>query len=78
MSNIPVDGLSAAELFSSGKGLTYDDFIVLPGYIDFQAMKLKGDQYAKAVCYSVATFSSMIAIQSRGKVEFYLICVFAK
>ncbi|MHB9037863.1 MAG: IMP dehydrogenase [Armatimonadota bacterium] len=31
------DGLSAGELFSSGKGLTYDDFIVLPGYIDFQA-----------------------------------------
>jgi len=31
------DGLSAEELFSSGNGLTYDDFIVLPGYIDFQA-----------------------------------------
>ena len=31
------DGLSASELFGSGKGLTYDDFIVLPGYIDFQA-----------------------------------------
>ena len=31
------DGLSAAELFGSGRGLTYDDFIVLPGYIDFQA-----------------------------------------
>lgn len=33
----PTDGLSADELFASGKGLTYDDFIVLPGYIDFQA-----------------------------------------
>lgn len=32
-----VDGLSAEELFACGKGLTYDDFIVLPGYIDFQA-----------------------------------------
>lgn len=32
-----VDGLSAGEIFASGKGLTYDDFIVLPGYIDFQA-----------------------------------------
>jgi IMP dehydrogenase len=30
------DGRSAGELFGSGKGLTYDDFIVLPGYIDFQ------------------------------------------
>jgi len=31
------DGLSGDELFARGKGLTYDDFIVLPGYIDFQA-----------------------------------------
>ena len=31
------DALSAEELFGSGKGLTFDDFIVLPGYIDFQA-----------------------------------------
>ena len=33
----PMDGLSAEELFGTGKGLAYDDFIVLPGYIDFQA-----------------------------------------
>ncbi len=31
------DGLTADELFSKGKGLTYDDYIVLPGYINFQA-----------------------------------------
>lgn len=34
------DGLSASELFARGKGLTYDDFIVLPGYIDFQASEV--------------------------------------
>lgn len=34
------DGLSAEELFGSGKGLTYDDYIVLPGYIDFQASEV--------------------------------------
>ena len=34
------DALSAEELFSSGKGLTYDDFIVMPGYIDFQASEV--------------------------------------
>lgn len=36
----PVDGLSADDMFASGKGLTYDDFIVLPGYIDFQASEV--------------------------------------
>lgn len=35
--NSGADGLSADELFASSKGLTYDDFIILPGYIDFQA-----------------------------------------
>lgn len=29
------DGLSAAELLAKGDGMTYDDFLVLPGYIDF-------------------------------------------
>lgn len=37
---ITMDGLSAEQLFGSGKGLTYDDFIVLPGYIDFQASEV--------------------------------------
>ena len=32
-----IDGLSASELFTNGDGLTYDDFIILPGYIDFTA-----------------------------------------
>lgn len=29
------DGMSAYELFGLNDGLTYDDFLVLPGYIDF-------------------------------------------
>jgi IMP dehydrogenase len=29
------NGMSAEALFSSGHGYTYDDFILLPGYIDF-------------------------------------------
>ncbi|CAG2122597.1 unnamed protein product, partial [Medioppia subpectinata] len=31
------DGLSAHQLFGTGDGLTYNDFLVLPGYIDFSA-----------------------------------------
>jgi IMP dehydrogenase len=29
------DGSSAEEIFNSNKGLAFDDFIILPGYIDF-------------------------------------------
>ena len=29
------DGISAQSIFSKGIGYTYDDFIILPGYIDF-------------------------------------------
>jgi IMP dehydrogenase len=32
---MPKDGFSAEELFSSVSGMTYNDIIILPGYIDF-------------------------------------------
>lgn len=34
---VPEDGLSATSMFATNMGLTYDDFIILPGYIDFTA-----------------------------------------
>ncbi|KAK6638187.1 hypothetical protein RUM44_008615 [Polyplax serrata] len=33
----PEDGVSVRQFFGSGEGVTYNDFIILPGYIDFEA-----------------------------------------
>jgi len=35
MEGTPMDGVNARELFAAQRSLTYDDLILLPGYIDF-------------------------------------------
>ena len=39
------DGLSAAELFSNRNGYTYNDYIILPGHITFDAQDVTLDTY---------------------------------
>ncbi len=34
------DGMAAKDLFSNGTGRTYNDFILLPGFIDFLPKKV--------------------------------------
>jgi len=40
-----LDGYSAEELFSIPEGLTYKDFLVLPGYIDFSPNEVNLETY---------------------------------
>lgn len=40
-----LDGLDAESVFSAGQGLTFDDLIILPGYIDFPSTDVRVDTH---------------------------------
>ncbi|RZC40770.1 inosine-5'-monophosphate dehydrogenase, partial [Asbolus verrucosus] len=53
------DGLSAEEMMSKGHGVTYNDFIILPGYIHFAADTVDlGSQLTKKVTLKAPLVSS--------------------
>lgn len=62
MGDVPLlfqDGMSAKEMISKGNGLTYNDFIILPGYIDFAATEVDlTSQLTKKISIKVPLVSS--------------------
>ena len=40
MAYIPEDGMSLKNLMNEGAGFTYNDFLILPGFIDFAAAEV--------------------------------------
>lgn len=53
------DGLTAQQLFDSGEGFTYNDFLILPGYIDFTAADVRlNSQLTKKISLNTPLVSS--------------------
>lgn len=54
-----LDGLSGDELFRRGKGLTYKDFLILPGYIDFSVNEVNLEtKISKNIAIKIPIISS--------------------
>jgi IMP dehydrogenase len=53
------DGLTREQLMAQGEGLTYNDFLILPGYIDFPASEVSLEcQFTRQICLKTPFVSS--------------------
>ncbi|XP_078596796.1 inosine-5'-monophosphate dehydrogenase 1b-like isoform X7 [Branchiostoma floridae x Branchiostoma japonicum] len=50
---VPDDGMTASQLFGTGEGLTYNDFLILPGFIDFTAEEVRVATNAPSILASI-------------------------
>jgi IMP dehydrogenase len=67
------DGRSAAELFGEKEGLTYQDFIILPGHIDFDAAEVDlSTRITRRVPLKIPLASSPMDTVTEGKMAISL------
>ena len=70
------DGLSGKDLIAQGAGITYDDFIILPGHIDFhhQEVTLEG-RFSRRIPLSLPFASSPMDTVTEHKMAIGLACL---
>lgn len=70
---MPPDGQSAQELFARGEGLTYNDFILLPGHIDFSASEVDlSTRVTRRIPLKIPIVSSPMDTVTEGKLAISL------
>ena len=69
----PPDGQSAQEIFGRGEGLTYNDFILLPGHIDFSANDVDlSARVSRRIALKIPIVSSPMDTVTEGKLAISL------
>ncbi len=69
------DGVSAAELFRPGEGISYDDFIILPGHIDFHHQDVDlSSKLTKRITLRLPLVSSPMDTVTEHKMAISLAC----
>ncbi|XP_062469640.1 inosine-5'-monophosphate dehydrogenase 1 isoform X2 [Pezoporus occidentalis] len=63
---VPEDGLTAQQLFASSDGLNYNDFLILPGFIDFTADEV---DLTSALTRTLSLSTPLVSPPSGGSTE---------